>query len=69
VVTQIRDQLRRAIRLQSGRCPNPVMMIIDSQSVKGSETVGKASRGYDPARRSTGGSVVSWWMAGGCCWR
>jgi len=33
-----------------GRCPNPVTVVIDSQSVKGAETVGSATRGYDPAK-------------------
>jgi transposase len=54
VVTQIRDQLRRAIRQRSGRPPNAVMVIIDSQSVKASETVSKATRGYDPAKKLNG---------------
>ncbi|MFC4894381.1 transposase [Streptosporangium amethystogenes subsp. fukuiense] len=54
VVSQIRDQLRRAIRLCKGRCPSAVTLIVDSQSVKGSETVSKATRGFDPAKRING---------------
>jgi transposase len=54
VISQIRDQLRRTVRRQSGRNPNPVTMIIDTQSVKGAETVGKASCGYDPAKKING---------------
>lgn len=54
VVNEIRDQLRRAIRLRKGRCPAAVTLIIDSQSVRGSETVSKATRGYDLAKRTNG---------------
>lgn len=54
VVTWIRDQLRRRIRTNLGRCPHPVTMIVDSQSVKGAETVGQATRGYDPGKKING---------------
>lgn len=50
----IRDQLRRHIRTGAGRCPYPVTLIVDSQSVKGASTVGAASRGYDAAKRING---------------
>ncbi|MBO8200882.1 IS5 family transposase [Streptomyces smyrnaeus] len=54
VVAWIRDQLRRRIRTGAGRCPYPVTLIVDSQSVKGASTVGAASRGYDAAKRING---------------
>lgn len=54
VVTSIRDQLRRRIRTGKGRCPHPVILIVDSQSVKGASTVGKDSRGYDAAKKING---------------
>ncbi len=54
MVTYIRDQLRRRIRTGKGRCPHPVTLIVDSQSVKGASTVGKNSRGYDAAKKING---------------
>lgn len=47
VITAIRDKLRQAVRERLGRCPNPVTIIIDSQSVKAAETVSADTRGYD----------------------
>lgn len=44
VVAFIRDQLRRRIHTGKGRCPFPVTLIVDSQSVKAASTVGKDSR-------------------------
>ncbi|WP_264086287.1 IS5 family transposase [Streptomyces marincola] len=54
VVAWIRDQLRRRIRTGAGRCPYPVTLIVDSQSVKGAFTVGQASRGYDAGKKING---------------
>ncbi|MFC9083347.1 transposase [Streptomyces sp. NPDC057062] len=54
VVTYIRDQLRRQIRTGKGRCPHPVTLIVDSQSVKGASTAGRNSRGYDAAKKING---------------
>ncbi len=54
VVAWIRDQLRRQIRTGKGRCPYPVTLIIDSQSVKAASTVGQASRGYDAGKKING---------------
>ncbi|MDQ1012154.1 transposase [Streptomyces sp. V4I23] len=59
VVTFIRDQLRRRIRTDKGRCPFPVTLIVDSQSVKAASTVGKDSRGYDAGKKSTGARDTS----------
>ncbi|MEU9256339.1 IS5 family transposase [Streptomyces sp. NPDC048270] len=54
VVAFLRDQLRRQIRTGQGRCPWPVTLIVDSQSVKGADTVSKTTRGYDPAKKING---------------
>jgi len=54
VVAQIRDQLRRRIRTNLSRCPDPVTLIMDSQSVKAAETVSRATRGYDAAKKING---------------
>jgi transposase len=50
VANYIRDQLRRAIRLRAGRCPNPAAAIIDSQSVRAAATVTGPSRSYDAGK-------------------
>ncbi|MFM9499492.1 IS5 family transposase [Streptomyces galilaeus] len=54
VVGQIRDDLRGRIRRDLGKGPRAVATVIDSQSVKAAETVGKDSRGYDAAKRING---------------
>jgi hypothetical protein len=46
--------LREHLRVQQGRNPQPSAGIIDSQSVKGADTVGRDSRGYDAAKRING---------------
>lgn len=54
IINLIRDQLRRAVRISSGKTPQAAAVIVDSQSVKASETVGKDSRGYDAAKKING---------------
>jgi len=54
VMGMIRDHLRREIRLASGKTPQAAAAIIDSQSVKGAETVSKATRGFDAAKKISG---------------
>ncbi|MEU7579850.1 IS5 family transposase [Streptomyces sp. NPDC041068] len=54
VLQNILDVLRRRLRLGRGQCARPVRVIIDSQSVKGSETVPKATRGFDPGKNLDG---------------
>ncbi|MEZ7153986.1 IS5 family transposase [Streptomyces sp. MAD19A] len=53
-VTHIRDQLQRRVSISKGRCPHPVTLIVDAQSVSGSSTVGRNSRGYDAAKKVNG---------------
>src|SRR5690242_18621195 len=54
VIGQIRDQLRKRIRREMGRAPGAGATVIDSQSVKAAEPVGKESRGYDAAKKING---------------
>jgi transposase len=46
--------LREQLRVQQGRNPQPSAGIIDSQAVKGADTVGRDTRGYDAAKRING---------------
>jgi putative transposase len=59
---RLHDQLREQVRVLAGRRPQPTAAIIDSQSVKAADTVGKASRGYDAGRRpkAVSGTSPSW---------
>jgi len=51
---RLHDQLREAVRVLAGRSPQPTAAIIDSQSVKAADTVGKDSRGYDAGKKIEG---------------
>jgi hypothetical protein len=53
------DALRRQVRLAGGRDAESSAGIIDSQTVQGADTVGRASRGYerDPA---TSEAMIRW---------
>jgi hypothetical protein len=46
--------VREQLRVQEGRNPEPSAGLIDSQSVKGADTVGRHSRGYDPGKKING---------------
>ena len=48
------DELRRQCRVAASREPEPTAAVIDSQSVKAAETVGKPSRGYDAGKKING---------------
>jgi transposase len=51
---QMHDDLRERIRLAAGRNATPTAAIIDSRSVKGSEMIGRARRGYDAGKKING---------------
>jgi transposase len=57
VTEKLLAALRVKARVQAGRVPEPSAGIIDSQSVKGADTVGADSRGYD-AGNYPGSSVM-----------
>ncbi|AYF26636.1 IS5/IS1182 family transposase [Micromonospora tulbaghiae] len=50
----IHDALRDLVRVYEGRAPQPTAAIIDSQSVRGADTVPRASRGYDAGKKING---------------
>lgn len=54
VTEQILAVLRLRLRTGQGRRPEPSAGIIDSQSVKGADTVGCDSRGYDANKKIDG---------------
>ena len=51
---RIHDALRDQVRMLEGRDPSPTAAVIDSQSVKGAETVGAVRRGYDAGKKING---------------
>ena len=60
---RMRDDLRDRNRLAAGRKAQPTAAIIDSQSVKGSEMIGRGRRGYD-AGNHAGRAVMPGWLVG-----
>jgi transposase len=51
---QVHDALRDLVRVHEGRDPLPTAAIIDSQSVRGADTVPGRSRGYDAGKKVNG---------------
>lgn len=51
---RIHDALRDLVRVHEGRNPAPTAAVIDSQSVRGADTVPTASRGYDAGKKVNG---------------
>src|SRR5690349_4478102 len=51
---RMHDDLRERMRLAAGRARQPSAAIIDSQSVKGSEMIGRDRRGYDAGKKING---------------
>ncbi|ANY06258.1 IS5 family transposase [Pseudonocardia sp. HH130630-07] len=54
VTEQILPIVRRQLRADEGRDPEPSAGIIDSQSVRGADTVGRDTRGYDAGKKING---------------
>jgi transposase len=51
---RVHDVLRDQVRVLEGRDPLPTAAVIDSQSVKGADTVGADRRGYDAGKKING---------------
>jgi transposase len=54
LLAELHDRLRRQVRVQEGRDPEPSAGIIDSQSVKADAVVGAGSRGFDGGKKING---------------
>jgi transposase len=53
-LARLHDVLRAQARAAAGRDPEPTAAVIDSQSVRAADTVPKASRGWDNAKKVNG---------------
>jgi putative transposase len=53
-LTRMHNGLREQVRLAEGRAAEPTAAILDSQSVRGAETVAKSSRGFDAGKKVEG---------------
>jgi transposase len=54
-LNRMHNHLREQVRQQvEDRDPQPTAALVDSQSVRGAETVGRSSRGYDAGKRVNG---------------
>lgn len=53
-LTAVHDALRAQVRAAAGRDTEPTAAIIDSQSVRAADTVPRASRGWDNAKKVNG---------------
>lgn len=51
---RVHDSLRDQVRARAGRAATPTAGVIDSRSVKGAETVGRARRGFDAGKKING---------------
>ena len=54
ITLRMLDVLRQQVREVDGRDGQPMAGIIDSQSVKGTDTVGRDTRGYDAGKKING---------------
>ena len=51
---RVHDALRDRARVAAGRSPQPTAAVIDSQTVRGADTVPGSSRGYDAGKKTNG---------------
>jgi transposase len=50
----LHNALREKVRIAEGRNAEPTAGIVDAQSIRGADTVGKESRGYDAGKKING---------------
>jgi transposase len=53
-LARLHHELRAQVRAAAGRSPQPTAAVIDSQSVRAADTVPKATRGWDNAKKVNG---------------
>ena len=53
-LARLHAQLRAQVRIAAGRAAQPTAAVIDSQSVRAADTVPRASRGWDAAKKVNG---------------
>jgi transposase len=53
-LNQLHNTLREQVRHVEGRTPDPTAALVDSQTLRGAETVPRTSRGYDAGKRLNG---------------
>lgn len=53
-IRRVHDELRNHVRTKEGRAERPSAAIIDAQVIKGADTVGARSRGYDAGKKTNG---------------
>ena len=53
-LTRIHNTLREQVRQVEGRNTQPSAALVDSQTLRGAETVPRSSRGYDAGKRANG---------------
>ena len=53
-LARLHDVLRTRVRVAAGRKPQPTAAVIDSQSIRAADTVPKATRGWDNAKKVNG---------------
>ncbi len=53
-IRRVHEALREQVRVSEGREPTPSAAIIDAQVVKGADTVGRDTRGYDAGKKTNG---------------
>jgi transposase len=58
-LARLHDVLRAQVRTAAGRKPQPTAAVIDSQSVRAADTVPKATRGWDAAKKTSDAFKVS----------
>jgi transposase len=63
----LHDALREQVRVTEGRSAEPSAGIVDSQSVKGADTVPAASRGFDAGNHAGRVVMPGWVSARGVC--
>jgi len=53
-LSRIHNTLREQVRQVEGRNPQPSAALVDSQTVRGADTVGRPSRGFDAGKKTNG---------------